>query len=189
MSQCCWIYIEDIWGHVMATQCMETHTRLTENEVTVTSAHKTCMSADSESFDHRRHGICITNWWHVLWSWYGQYGVWYGQRAWCFDCQSAGEHDCEIARGCCLDSRGSKHYVLYISAIMAWMPSKTCRAMCKDMMDMLDEGFDYLTSGWWETSLSFRGVLLLNQQRQQTRKRWYLFYLGSYDQTNLQVIV
>ena len=49
--------------------------------------------------------------------------------------------------GCCLDSRGSKHYGLYISAIMAWMPSKTCRAMCKDMMDMLYEGFYYLTSG------------------------------------------
>ena len=42
----------------------------------------------------------------------------------------------------CLDSRGRNHYGIDISAIMARMATKTCRVMCKDMMDMLDKGFD-----------------------------------------------
>ena len=40
--------------------------------------------------------------------------------------------------GCCLDSRGSKHYGLDTSTIMARMTIKTCRVMCKDMMNMSD---------------------------------------------------
>ena len=59
----------------MVNQFMETHTKSAENEVTATSAHKTCMSADSKGFDHQTHGICITNRQYILWSCYGQYGV------------------------------------------------------------------------------------------------------------------
>ena len=49
--------------------------------------------------------------------------------------------------GCCLDSRGSKHYGLDTSTIMPRMTTKTCRVMCKDMMNMSDKGFGDLDSG------------------------------------------
>ena len=45
-----------------------------------------------------------------------------------------------------MDSRGRNHYGIDISAFMARMATKTCRVMCKDMMDMLGEGFDNYSS-------------------------------------------
>jgi hypothetical protein len=44
---------------------------------------------------------------------------------------------------------------------MANMDELSFKDMCKDNMNMLYEGFDYLTNGWWETSLKFRGASLL----------------------------
>jgi len=43
--------------------------------------------------------------------------------------------------------QGSNHYGINISIIMAQMATKTCRVMCKDMIYMMDEGFDHLDSG------------------------------------------
>jgi hypothetical protein len=47
----------------------------------------------------------------------------------------------------CLDNRGSDHCSHNNSTIMANMDELSFKDMCKDNMNMLYEGFDYLTNG------------------------------------------
>jgi hypothetical protein len=72
---------------------------------------------------------------------------------------------------CLLDSSGSSYCGLYISAIMARMATKTCRVMCKDMMDMLDKGFGDLDSGLARNVNAKHNGTTAMAEEQSTRRR------------------
>jgi hypothetical protein len=145
-----------------------------------------CMLADSKGFDHQRHGICITNWWYILWSCYGQYGVCCGKRAWCFDHRIARKRDCKMVLHDCWHGRSSDTVMLIFWVLWFIWPRKLAEMCVSIWYTLWLKGMTSGVVNHREQACQLVSARLRGSRDSEDKIGTYLFHIWSYSHETLQ---